>query len=119
MIRRPPRSTPALTLFPYTTLFRSLLERALGNLMDNALKYTPIGGKITLSCRRVPGSADAPTQVELSICDNGSGIAQSDIHACLTASTKPGAASHPPAARAAKAWGWRLSNALPNCTTAA
>ena len=23
MIRRPPRSTPALTLFPYTTLFRS------------------------------------------------------------------------------------------------
>ena len=24
MIRRPPRSTPALTLFPYTTLFRSL-----------------------------------------------------------------------------------------------
>ena len=24
MIRRPPRSTPALTLFPYTTLFRSV-----------------------------------------------------------------------------------------------
>ena len=24
MIRRPPRSTPRLTLFPYTTLFRSL-----------------------------------------------------------------------------------------------
>ena len=56
-----------------------LLERALGNLMDNALKYTPIGGKITLSCRRVLGSANAPTQVELSIRDNGSGIAQTDI----------------------------------------
>ena len=26
MIRRPPRSTPALTLFPYTTLFRSQRE---------------------------------------------------------------------------------------------
>jgi ABC-type sugar transport system ATPase subunit len=26
MIRRPPRSTPANTLFPYTTLFRSLAE---------------------------------------------------------------------------------------------
>ena len=25
MIRRPPRSTPTLTLFPYTTLFRSLV----------------------------------------------------------------------------------------------
>jgi hypothetical protein len=27
MIRRPPRSTPWLTLFPYTTLFRSELGR--------------------------------------------------------------------------------------------
>ena len=26
MIRRPPRSTPALTLFPYTTLFRSIAK---------------------------------------------------------------------------------------------
>src|SRR2546422_6371009 len=29
MIRRPPRST----LFPYTTLFRSVLPRALGNVL--------------------------------------------------------------------------------------
>src|SRR5213594_3609238 len=29
MIRRPPRSTQAFTLFPYTTLFRSLLEAYL------------------------------------------------------------------------------------------
>src|SRR3546814_6297507 len=29
MIRRPPRSTRTDTLFPYTTLFRSLLQRAL------------------------------------------------------------------------------------------
>src|SRR3546814_7251208 len=28
MIRRPPRSTRTDTLFPYTTLFRSLLQRA-------------------------------------------------------------------------------------------
>src|SRR3546814_9677975 len=27
MIRRPPRSTPTDTLFPYTTLFRSCLQR--------------------------------------------------------------------------------------------
>src|SRR5213594_4686373 len=31
MIRRPPRSTQAFTLFPYTTLFRSLLSRPLGS----------------------------------------------------------------------------------------
>src|SRR5213078_2217677 len=30
MIRRPPRSTLELTLFPYTTLFRSCLQKALG-----------------------------------------------------------------------------------------
>src|SRR3546814_7927419 len=29
MIRRPPRSTRTDTLFPYTTLFRSLLRRAV------------------------------------------------------------------------------------------
>src|SRR3546814_4397651 len=29
MIRRPPRSTRTVTLVPYTTLFRSMLERAV------------------------------------------------------------------------------------------
>src|SRR3546814_2811435 len=32
MIRRPPRSTRTDTLFPYTTLFRSLLEPARANI---------------------------------------------------------------------------------------
>src|SRR3546814_2188738 len=32
MIRRPPRSTRTDTLFPYTTLFRSLLVAAIGML---------------------------------------------------------------------------------------
>src|SRR3546814_19113666 len=32
MIRRPPRSTRTDTLFPYTTLFRSSTEAALGRL---------------------------------------------------------------------------------------
>src|SRR3546814_4043176 len=38
MIRRPPRSTRADTLFPYTTLFRSDLANLLtGNVGDNRL----------------------------------------------------------------------------------
>src|SRR3546814_20533877 len=37
MIRRPPRSTRTDTLFPYTTLFRSLSATALANLNDSAL----------------------------------------------------------------------------------
>jgi signal transduction histidine kinase len=39
MIRRPPRSTQPTTLFPYTTLFRSL-RIALDNLLGNAWKFT-------------------------------------------------------------------------------
>src|SRR3546814_7967007 len=33
MIRRPPRSTRTDTLFPYTTLFRSLTSLSLGQLL--------------------------------------------------------------------------------------
>ena len=64
---------------PFANVDIELLERALGNLMDNALKFTPSGGTIVLSSRRVPGSSSALTAVELSIRDNGSGIAASDI----------------------------------------
>ncbi len=45
------------------------LGLALNNLLDNAISYTPSGGKITLSARQV----DAAT-VSLSIADTGSGI---------------------------------------------
>src|SRR3546814_9949785 len=37
MIRRPPRSTRTDTLFPYTTLFRSLLNRLIGFMAVPAL----------------------------------------------------------------------------------
>ena len=43
MIRRPPRSTQYATLFPYTTLFRSLNIRAKGkdgNYLVNTLNNT-------------------------------------------------------------------------------
>src|SRR3546814_15769922 len=33
-IRRPPRSTRTDTLFPYTTLFRSIIEAELGKPID-------------------------------------------------------------------------------------
>ena len=37
MIRRPPRSTPMWTLFPYTTLFRSLVDYLHSSLENNGL----------------------------------------------------------------------------------
>src|SRR3546814_4777972 len=42
MIRRPPRSTRTDTLFPYTTLFRSLLTIATGELLPNGLDHLPL-----------------------------------------------------------------------------
>jgi two-component system, OmpR family, heavy metal sensor histidine kinase CusS len=47
---------------------RALIQRALSNLVTNALNYTPAGGTVALQAR-----ANAHT-VELSVADTGSGI---------------------------------------------
>jgi heavy metal sensor kinase len=46
----------------------SLLRRMILNLLDNAIKYTPDGGRVTVSCRR------AREEYVLSIADTGGGI---------------------------------------------
>jgi len=47
---------------------RNLLFQAITNLLDNAIKYTPAGGKVSISLRRNPG------HVVLSVADSGPGI---------------------------------------------
>jgi signal transduction histidine kinase len=47
----------------------SLVSQAVANLLDNAVKYTPAGGEVTLAVRRRPGD-----QVEISVADTGPGI---------------------------------------------
>ena len=49
------------------------MAQVLGNLMSNALRFTPTGGEIVLSAH---GSGE---QVSLSIVDNGAGIAAGDL----------------------------------------
>jgi signal transduction histidine kinase len=50
-----------------------LLAQALGNLIDNALKYAPKNGIIQVAVRRLEdGSA------EVSVCDNGPGISAAE-----------------------------------------
>ena len=46
----------------------SLLRRMILNLLDNAIKYTPEGGRVTVTCRR------AGEEYVLSITDTGGGI---------------------------------------------
>jgi signal transduction histidine kinase len=54
---------------PVATVDVELFERAVANLLDNAFKYTPAGGRIGLGVQR--SGAD----VLVSVQDNGAGIA--------------------------------------------
>jgi two-component system phosphate regulon sensor histidine kinase PhoR len=49
------------------------LEQILNNLLDNAVKYTPEGGRIEVGWRRVGDT------VELSVTDTGIGIPEADL----------------------------------------
>ena len=53
------------------------IEQVLGNLMTNAIRHTPAGGKITVSARVIDRDAvhgiDAPNLV-VSVADTGEGI---------------------------------------------
>ncbi len=51
---------------------RSLVAQALANLVDNAIKYTPQGGRITMSI------AQSFTGIDLSVADTGPGIPPQD-----------------------------------------
>jgi two-component system, OmpR family, sensor kinase len=61
---------PGMTL---VTVDNGLIERAVANLVDNALRYTPAGGIIRL------GAEDSKRWLMLSVCDTGPGIAQEDL----------------------------------------
>jgi PAS domain S-box-containing protein len=45
------------------------LQQVVGNLLHNALKFTPAGGRVTVTVRRAGAS------VEIEVCDEGEGIA--------------------------------------------
>ncbi|AKJ01194.1 GAF domain-containing protein [Archangium gephyra] len=52
---------------------RDRVLQVLGNLVGNALKFTPAGGTVTLRARKVDG------MVRISVKDNGPGIAPEDV----------------------------------------
>ncbi|MBS0472380.1 MAG: HAMP domain-containing histidine kinase [Proteobacteria bacterium] len=51
---------------------RSLISQALANLVDNAIKYTPQGGRVTVTALETPDGA------ELRVADSGQGIPEAE-----------------------------------------
>jgi two-component system phosphate regulon sensor histidine kinase PhoR len=54
------------------------LQQLLINLVDNAVKYTPSPGGVTISARVLPGSGDE-ARIELAVADTGPGIPEKDL----------------------------------------
>lgn len=56
---------------------RDLLIEVLANLLDNAMKFTPQGGRVTVSAESGPGA------IHLRVCDTGIGIPDAERDAVL------------------------------------
>lgn len=54
------------------------VNQIIGNLLHNALKYTPAGGQVTVESRPILGRNGAPAHVLVEVMDTGPGIAPSE-----------------------------------------
>ncbi len=55
------------------------LQQLFINLVDNAIKYTPAGGRVTLTAPRALRQNDAMSTIEIAVSDTGPGIPEKDL----------------------------------------
>ncbi len=66
-----------LTLPPVDVLLDTVrFRRLMNNLVDNALKFTPEGGHVTVAAKRKFASASGYARFEISVIDDGEGMAE-------------------------------------------
>ncbi len=58
----------------HVTGYEWLLRELLGNLVDNAIQYTPSGGHVTLRCGRRPVDGQGELQAFVEVEDDGPGV---------------------------------------------
>ena len=54
------------------------IKQVILNILSNALKFTPSGGRVTIAVDRLP-EGDGPERVKIAVTDTGIGIAESDL----------------------------------------
>jgi two-component system phosphate regulon sensor histidine kinase PhoR len=55
------------------------LQQLFINLVDNAVKHTPSGGRVTISATCVPAKNGTEARVEIAVADTGPGIPEKDL----------------------------------------
>ncbi|HEV8723052.1 MAG TPA: ATP-binding protein [Candidatus Binatia bacterium] len=55
------------------------LQQLFINLVDNAIKYAPAGGQVTLTAVHAPLQNGGPSHIEIAVSDTGPGIPEKDL----------------------------------------